>query len=212
MSGALLISSFLPSSAVSLIKSDDAEADVAQLCCAELLSCVWLFAAPRTVTRQTPVLGILQASILDWAAMPSSRGSFQLRDPTQVSHIARRFFTLWANREAQTCWGWGWKVRHFLLGMHVCMLSHFSQVWLFVSPGTVACQVPLSMEFSRQEHWSVLPSPFPRGPSQARDRTASYVFPALQVDSLPLLPPGSPHTQHESLKQRAVSSRIISVT
>ena len=35
---------------------------------------------------------ILQARILDWVAMPFSRGSSQLRDRTQVSHIAGRFF------------------------------------------------------------------------------------------------------------------------
>ena len=34
------------------------------------------------------VRGILQARILEWVAMPSSKGSFQLRDWTQVSHIA----------------------------------------------------------------------------------------------------------------------------
>ena len=31
--------------------------------------------------------------------MPSSRGSSQSRDQTQVSHIAGRFFTIWATRE-----------------------------------------------------------------------------------------------------------------
>ena len=34
-------------------------------------------------------------------AMPSSRGSSQPRDWTQVSRIAGRFFTLWATREAR---------------------------------------------------------------------------------------------------------------
>ena len=33
--------------------------------------------------------------------MPSSRGSSQPRDWTQVSHIAGRLFTVWATREAQ---------------------------------------------------------------------------------------------------------------
>ena len=32
--------------------------------------------------------------------MPSSRGSSQPRNRTQVSHIAGRFFTVWAPREA----------------------------------------------------------------------------------------------------------------
>ena len=40
------------------------------------------------------VLGILQARILEWVAIPSSMGSFsQPRDQTQVSGIAGRFFT-----------------------------------------------------------------------------------------------------------------------
>ena len=46
-------------------------------------------------------LGILQARILEWAAMPSSRGSSQPRDWTQVSHTAGGFFTVWATRETQ---------------------------------------------------------------------------------------------------------------
>ena len=44
--------------------------------------------------------GILQARILEWVAMPSSRGSSQPRDQTQVSHTTARFFTVWATKEA----------------------------------------------------------------------------------------------------------------
>ena len=43
---------------------------------------------------------ILQARILEWVAIPFSRGSSQLRDRTVVSFIAGRFFTVWATREA----------------------------------------------------------------------------------------------------------------
>ena len=39
------------------------------------------------------VHGILQARILEWVAFPFSRGSFQPRHRTQVSHIAGGFFT-----------------------------------------------------------------------------------------------------------------------
>ena len=50
---------------------------------------------------QAPLsMRILQARILQWVAMPSSRGSSQSRDRTQVSHTAGRFFTVWATREA----------------------------------------------------------------------------------------------------------------
>ena len=48
------------------------------------------------------VHGILQARILEWVAMPSSRGSSWPRDWTQVSSIAGRFFTIWDMRKAQS--------------------------------------------------------------------------------------------------------------
>ena len=47
------------------------------------------------------VYGILQARVLVWVAISSSRGSSQLRDQTQVSCIADRFFTIFTTREAQ---------------------------------------------------------------------------------------------------------------
>ena len=45
------------------------------------------------------VHGILQARILEWVAIPFSRGSSQPRDQTQVFCIAGRFFTIWATKE-----------------------------------------------------------------------------------------------------------------
>ena len=47
------------------------------------------------------VHGILQAKILEWVAIPFSRGSSQTRDQTRVSHIASGLLTIWATREAQ---------------------------------------------------------------------------------------------------------------
>ena len=44
---------------------------------------------------------------------------------------------------------------------HVCVLSHFSHVLLFVTLWIVTHQAPLSRGFSRQEYWSGLPSPSP---------------------------------------------------
>ena len=44
------------------------------------------------------VHGILQARILEWVAVPFSRGSSQHRDWTQVFCIAGRFFISWATR------------------------------------------------------------------------------------------------------------------
>ena len=46
------------------------------------------------------VHGILQARILEWVAIPFSRGSSQPRNPTGVSCITGGFFTSLATREA----------------------------------------------------------------------------------------------------------------
>ena len=50
------------------------------------------------------------------------------------------------------------------------------------SPWTVACQVSLTMEFSRQEYWSGLPFP---SPGDLPDLGIEPRSPALQADSLP---------------------------
>ena len=64
----------------------------------------------------------------------------------------------------------------------IYMLSHFCHVWLFATLWTIAFQAPLSMGFSRQEYWSVLPCPPPG------DLPGPWIEPACllhwQVDSL----------------------------
>ena len=44
--------------------------------------------------------GTLQAIILEWVAIPFSRGSSPPRDTTQVSCVVGGFFTIWATRRA----------------------------------------------------------------------------------------------------------------
>ena len=52
---------------------------------------------PWTLACQAPLsMRILQARILEWVAMPSSRGSSQPNDRTEVCCIAGRFFTFWS--------------------------------------------------------------------------------------------------------------------
>ena len=55
------------------------------------------------------VHGFSRPRILEWVAMPSSRGSSQPTDWTQVSLIAGRFFIVWAIREAQSIHVAWWK-------------------------------------------------------------------------------------------------------
>ena len=63
--------------------------------------------------------------------------------------------------------------------MYVCMLSCFSRVHLFATPWTVARQAPLSIEFSRQECWSGLPSPSPEDLPNPGIELVSLTSPAL---------------------------------
>ena len=59
--------------------------------CVQALSRVRLFVTPWTVAHQTLLtIGILQARILEWVAMPSSRKSSWSRDWISVSCMSRR--------------------------------------------------------------------------------------------------------------------------
>ena len=58
--------------------------------------------------------GILQAKILEWGAVPFSRGSSQPRNQTRVSCIAGAFFTNWAIREDYIKYSLLYKVYFFL--------------------------------------------------------------------------------------------------
>ena len=61
-----------------------------------------------------------------------------------------------------------------------CMCAKsLSHVQFFVTPWTVACQAPLSMEFSRQECWSWLSFPFPGDLPDPGIEPASLMSPAL---------------------------------
>ena len=65
-----------------------------------------------------------------------------------------------------------------------------------MTPWTVASQVPLSMDFSRQEYWNRLPFP---SPEDHLDPGIEPRSPTLQADCLPVEPPGK-------TKNTAVSS------
>ena len=71
------------------------------VCCAKSLHLRPILCDPMDCRLLgSSVLGILQARMLEWAAISFPRGSSQLRDQTWVSCIAGRFFTVYAIREA----------------------------------------------------------------------------------------------------------------
>ena len=80
----------------------------------------------------------------------------------------------------QRTWAENWK---FTLSVptfsSAYVLSRFSHVQLFVTLWTVACQVPLSLGFSRQEYWSGLPCPPPGNLPNPGIKPKSLTSPAL---------------------------------
>ena len=67
------------------------------------------------------------------------------------------------------------------LSLLLLLLSHSSRVQLCVTLWTAVCQAPLSMGFSRQEHWSGLPCP---PPGDLPDPGIKPRSSTLQADSL----------------------------
>ena len=70
-------------------------------------------------------------------------------------------------------------------------------------PWTLACHSPLSMEFSRQEHWSGLPFP---SPGDLPDPGIEPRSPALQAD--PLLSEPSMAT-HSSILRASLVTQLV---
>ena len=75
-----------------VVKKSESESEVTQssLTLCDPMDCILLGSS---------IHGIFQARILEWVAISFSRGSSWPRDPTQVSCIVGRSFTIWATRE-----------------------------------------------------------------------------------------------------------------
>ena len=67
------------------------------------------------------------------------------------------------SHEIKRCLLLGRKVKTLLL---LLLLSRFSRVRLCATPEMAAYQAPLSLGFSKQEHWSGLPFPSPMHESE----------------------------------------------
>ena len=63
----------------------------------------------------------------------------------------------------------------FILLTLLLLLSHYSRVRLCATPETAAHQASLSLEFSRQEHWSGLPFPSPMQDSEKWEWSCSVM-------------------------------------
>ena len=74
----------------------------------------------------------------------------------------------------------------------VIIVQLLSYVRLFVTPWTVAHQVPLSVGFPRQEYWSKLSFPSPEDLPDPGIKPMSLVSPALADKFFTSEPPGRP--------------------
>ena len=85
------------------------------------------------------------------------------------------------------------------IGAVYCVLSCFSHVQLFATPWTVAHLAPLSVGFSRQEHWSGLLYP---SPGDLPHPGIKPRFPALQQILY--------HLGHQRISSVQFSHRVVS--
>ena len=69
-------------------------------------------------------------------------------------------------------------IRKFINIVRFAWLSH---IGLFVTPWTIACKAPLSVEFSRQESWSGLPFPTPGDLPEPETEPVSPVVDSLHL-------------------------------
>ena len=109
--------------------------------CIVIQSCLTLCDPMDCSPPGSSVHGILQVRILEWVAMPFSRGPSRPRDRTQVSCIAGEYFTTWAPREAfysnkvllylyLLSFDFSFPVHEFLLGFSI-LSTIFVWFWMF---------------------------------------------------------------------------------
>ena len=150
-------------------------ASLALLCYALLLSHDQLFGTSWTVAHQAPLsMGILQARILERVAMPSSRGSSQPRDWTQVSRIPDLFIIIY----------------YYLLLIYYYYLLFIIIYLLFIYLDYLPYDPPGKPKRHRWRSWGVNPGPWT---CEACALPLSYTPLHWQADSLPLHHLGSPY-------------------
>ena len=124
------------------------------------------------------VHGILQTRILERVAFSFSRGSSQHRNRIQISHIAGRFFTNWATREAQVqnpvlSFTTGWTGENYLhsAGLQkkiliVILSKSFCKGLNRTHSSTLAWKIPWTEEHGRLQSMG----------SQSQTRLSNFTF------------------------------------
>ena len=156
---------------------------------------------PWTAACQAPLsLEILQARILEWVALPSSRAFSQPRDGTQFSCIAGRCFTVWATREAQYIFIDDYKISYF--SMFINIFKYFcngqlyfwnkiisewvnERYWQRVCRWPNSIQFPLSSFSTRLDFWTFIFIPELSSFSKNPAKSVWLVLPLPLISDLP---------------------------
>ena len=100
-----------------------------------MLSQIRLTVTPRTVARQDPLsIGFCRQEIVEWVAVPYSRGSSRPKDRTCIACVSCTNTQILYHCDDCVC-------------LLLLLLSRFSRVWCCATPSTAAHQAPLSLGF-----------------------------------------------------------------
>ena len=158
--------------------------------CAQSLTHVQLFVTPWTVSLHQAPLSMEFSRQEYWSGLPFPppgnlpNPGMELTSPVSPA-LAGRFFTIEPSGKPQA--SEVNKLYPFLKCVSRSVMSNS-----FATPWTVACQVPLSMGFSRQEYWRGLPFPPPGDLPDPGIELTSPVSPALAKRFFTTEPPGKP--------------------
>ena len=154
----------------------------------------------RPQPTRLPIPGILQARTLEWVAISFSnvwKWKVKVKSLSRVRLLATPWtaayqaplsmgfskqeytnsYKLWYSFfEGYIHCNLGGILKYVCVCVHAQSFSHFQ---LFATPWTVACQVPLSIRFPKQEYWSRLPFPSPWDLPDPGIEPKSPVSPAL---------------------------------
>ena len=155
------------------------------------LSCVWLFATPWTAARQASLSITNSCSLFKLTLLHFSCAFFIFLIYSNTYFVDYLLSPLEQN--LYTGRSYFCVLLRLVSDSFAQYLEHvLSRVWLYVTPWTVACQAPRSMEFSQQEYWNGLLFP---PPGDLPDPGLNLHLRHWQADSLPLVPPGKPHLE-----------------
>ena len=137
------------------------------------------------------ICGILQAKILEWVAISSSRGSSWPRDGTQVPCISGRFFTIWVTREAiHTPWATAYIPSY--IPKEFSSWPRWKPGWEYLSQSSLCSRVAghsslwelkhkTQSRTSLVVHWLRLRAPNAGGPGSSHGQETRSFMPWLKI-------------------------------